>query len=205
MNEAYIYIVFSATPYRIGKIIRRVTKETYNHISIALDAELCEMYGFARRYYRLPLYGGFVKESLARYHLKQDSAQLCVCRIPVTQLQYQRLKEQLSSMYRQRDLYIYNHLSALGALFRKPVKVKRAYTCVEFCTQVLYELGIHIDPAQYHSVCDVLELLKSYMIYTGPAPVFTGTDPTFFAKKPVTFPVLITLRELCKLIPRLDR
>jgi hypothetical protein len=85
MQTQYVYIVFSSTPYRIGKFIRRLTREAYNHVSIALDPDLTKMYGFARRYYRTPFYGGFVRESLSRYHQ--------VNLVPVAHLVYMILKQ----------------------------------------------------------------------------------------------------------------
>ena len=58
----YLYVVFSATPYRMGKLIRFVTREPYNHVAISTEASLTRMYSFARRFYRTPFYGGFVTE-----------------------------------------------------------------------------------------------------------------------------------------------
>ena len=79
----YIYVVFSSTPYKIGKTIRMLTGEKYNHVSISLDAELTQMYSFARRYYKTPFYGGFVKESLSRYQLNQNKATIKICKMGV--------------------------------------------------------------------------------------------------------------------------
>jgi len=94
-----IYVVFSATPYLIGKAIRHVTGQTYNHVSIALDENLAQMYGFARRFYRTPLYGGFVKETLSRYQVNGKATQICVCKLPVTEDQYNALAARLNIMF----------------------------------------------------------------------------------------------------------
>lgn len=203
MENTYIYVVFSSTPYFIGKAIRKVTGEQYNHISISLDEGLTQMYGFARRYYRTPLYGGFVRESHARYCPKGVSTDICLCRLPVTREQYTQLKARLAGMYHKKDHYLYNHLSALGALFHKCVKVKDAYTCVEFCVELLHSLGIGLTPGKFYSVEDVRKLLKSMCIYTGKMPTPESEDPEFFAERPVPYPICTTLRELFKLLPRL--
>ena len=203
MAENYIYIVFSSTPYFIGKAIRRITGEPYNHVSIALDEELNEMYGFARRYCHTPLYGGFVKESKARYCVNGQSAYIEICKLPVTPEQHKEITQLLQHMYSCRDLYIYNHVSAVGALIRKPIKASNAYTCVEFAADILRRLDFSVKPDHFYSVCDLEKLLHSYAIYEGPIPKDTQEDKDFFAKVP--FPILTTTREMLKLIPRLGK
>lgn len=203
MPHHYIYVVFSATPYRIGKAIRRITGEPYNHISIALDEDLGRIYSFARRYYHTPLYGGFVRESLSRYHVKGQSAQVHICKLPVTAEQFRSLEALLEEMHHQQDQYLYNHISALGAVVHKTIRAKHAYTCVEFCVKVLHSLGEDLDPGKYYSIGDVLQKLSSHAVYTGPMPHPADFDTTFYAKKPISSPTLTTLREMFKLFPRL--
>lgn len=203
MEEQYIYIVFSSTPYRIGKLIRSFTGETYNHVSIALDPELTKMYSFARRYYRTPFYGGFVRESLSRYHVNGVTTHVCVCRLPVTQLQHHALTDLLEGMDKNKENYPYNHLSAAAALFRRPVKVRDAYTCIEFCVRILHDLGIDLDPDKYYTVGEVAQLLHSYAIYTGPLQVSGEFDYQYYADKPVTHPTRTTVSAFITLLKRL--
>lgn len=199
----HIYVVFSATPYIVGKAIRHITGEEYNHASIALDADLSRMYGFARRYYRIPLYGGFVKESLARYRIGGKAADIRLCRLPVSEAQYRALEERLATMHSRAQDYIYNHISALGALLHKRVPARDAYTCVEFCVEILHDLGIALDPGKYYSIGDVEEMLRPFAVYTGPIPAPKEKDEAYYAWRPVFSPTWVTLRELFKLLPRL--
>lgn len=203
MDRQYIYVVFSSTPYKIGKLIRRVTGEQYNHVSISLDKELTQMYSFARRHYRLPLYGGFVHESRSRYHVNGNATEICLCALPVTVRQYATLNNLLQDMHRRSRFYIYNHLSALGAVIHKPIHARDAYTCVEFCIKVLRELGIEIQPDKYYSVEDIKALLAAYIVYSGTMPEPDSFDESYYAKKPVPHPMLTTLRDMLKLLPRL--
>ena len=205
MEQRYIYLVFSSTHNFIGKAIRKVTGETYNHISIALDEPLRQMYGFARRYYRTPLYGGFIRESHSRFCVNGKNAQIRICRLPVTQAQYDALERKLSEMHENRHRYIYNHISALGALIHRPIKAKDAYTCVEFGVEILHSIGIGVQPDRYYSVEDVLKILLPYCIYTGPMPQNGDYDTEFFAKHPVPFPLITTAREILKLVARLGK
>lgn len=202
-QENYIYIVFSATPYLMGRAIRRITGESYNHASIALDENLTRMYGFARRYYRIPLYGGFVKESHARYHVNGKTANIRLCRLPVTREQYEGIESRLATMHSRAEDYIYNHISALAALFHRPIPAKNAYTCVEFCIEILHSAGVDLEPGKFYSVGDVEKLLRPFVIYTGPMPDGGEEDAAYYAKRPVFSPTWVTLREIFRLLPRL--
>lgn len=202
MENAFIYIVFSATPYRMGRFIRAFTGETYNHASIALDRSLSRMYGFARRYYHTPFYGGFVRESLCRYHVNGKAADICICRLPVTGEQYAALEQMLERMEQDAENYLYNHLSAAAAPFRRPVKVKSAYTCVEFCVRILHDLGFDLDPEKYYTVGDLQRLLDPCTVYTGPIPEAQEYDPVYYARRPVRHPALVTVKAITALLHR---
>ena len=57
-----IFLVYSANNSLLSKAIQCYTKETYNHVSIALDKDLNNTYSFGRKKMSNPLIGGFVKE-----------------------------------------------------------------------------------------------------------------------------------------------
>lgn len=203
MEQPNIYIVFSSTPYKIGKLIRRFTGETYNHVSIALDAGLTEMYSFARRYFHTPLYGGFVRESLSRHHVFGQVTQIKVCCLHVTQAQYDAAVSRLHSMYADKERYLYNHLSVLSTPFRKRIRVPDAYICAEFVAETLHVLGLDVDPQKYYSVGDLERLWEAHAIYTGPVPEASEYDEAFFARRPV--PPFTTLRFFGELLSRLGK
>ena len=205
VNQNHIYVVISATPYLLGKTIRGLTREIYNHTSISLDEELTQMYSFARRHFRTPLYGGFVKESSARYHINGKSAQIRLCKIPVTQEQYQAIAQKLAHMYQHKERYIYNHISAVGALIHKTIPAKNAYTCVEFCAEILAQAGMDIDPKKYYSIEDMVKLLEDFVIYTGPMPNNNEEDHAFYTKRPFFSRLWVTVRDVCRIFPRLTK
>ncbi len=198
----HIYIVFSSSPYRIGKLIRRATGEEYNHVSIALDEGLTRMYSFARRYYRTPFLGGFVKESLSRYHVNGKATQIRMCRLEVNDQQYSALEHKLEEMYANREHYLYNHLSAITALFHKAVSLRDAYTCVEFAVPILRDLGVTVAPSKYYTVGDLAKLLSGNVVYTGPIFEAAESDGEYFAKKPVPHPILASLSGFLALFKR---
>lgn len=204
MDRRHIYVVFSSTPYTLGKAIRTLTRETYNHVSIALDQDLTQMYGFARRYYKTPLYGGFVAESPSRYYRGNTAANIRVCQLEVTQGQYEQLQQRLLQMYSHREQYLYNHLSALSSLLRRSVRLRDAYTCVEFCVHILASLGLDVNPKRFYSVGDLERLLRPYTIYTGPIPLKGNYDAVYYAQNPIPHPTWTTVRNLFALVPRMS-
>ena len=199
----FIYVIFSSTPYKIGKAIRCLTGDRYNHVSIALDEDLTQMYSFARRYYRTPFYGGFVKESLSRYQPDGIHANICICKIPVTNQQYKRVCIRMRQMLRYNEKYLYNHISILGTLVKRPVRTKGAYTCAEFCVLILNEMGLNIDPNHYYSIGALEGKLRKFAIYTGPIPTTDNYDEDFYSKQPTRYPMLKTIRDFLRLIPRI--
>lgn len=204
MENNRVYIVFSSTPYKIGKVIRKITGEEFNHVSIALDKKLSQMYGFARRYYRTPFYGGFVRESLSRYHVDGKTTSVRICALPVTPEQHRQLSQLLGQMHQNQDRYLYNHLSVATALLRRRVKTRDAYTCIEFCVQILHQLGVDIDPNRYYSVGEVAHLLRPFSIYSGPISLPKEYDSTYYAPKPLSHPAVASILAFLALFRRLQ-
>ena len=55
-----IYIILTETGSLLSRAIQVYTQKNFNHVSIAFDPELKEMYSFGRKYENNPLIGGFV-------------------------------------------------------------------------------------------------------------------------------------------------
>ena len=201
-EQCYLYVVFSAIPNKMGKLIRTVTGCPYNHASIALDASLSQMYSFARRFYHTPFYGGFVKESLSRYHIAGQAAKISVYRLSVTKAQYQQLEIQLAEMLQTQDQYLYNHLSALAVPFHRRVKIRDTSICVDFVSQMLSTVGI-TPPDKYFSVSELEAYLHSYHYFSGSAPEAPVYDAAYYSPKPVPRPVITTAQNFIELVRRL--
>lgn len=201
-EQKNLYVLFSATPYRMGRMIRFVTREPYNHVAIALDADLNELYAFARRYYRTPFYGGFVTERSSRYHHNGTAANICLCRLPVTQTQWERLNQRLSHMCDHPNRYLYNHLSALAAPFHYKIDVRDAFTCAEFTVSVLQELGFGFSSWKFYSIGDIAKKLEIFRCYEGQFPVPPEENTGFFDPHPVRHPLFTSTRDILKLIWR---
>ena len=204
-EQKYLYILFSATPYRMGSLIRRITGEPYNHVAIATEKELRELYAFARRYYRTPLYGGFVTERSCRYHHNGTTATVRLCRLPLTTRQWNNLNALLDKMRDRADRYLYNHLSAMLAPLHLKIRVRDAFTCAEFAVNVLHTLGFDFDPRKFYTIGDIAQRLESYQIYTGDFPAAPEADPAFFQPHPLPHPVASTTKNLLRLLWRRAR
>lgn len=181
MRTKEIYVLFSATPYKMGKMIRFFGKTQYNHVSIMLDSDFREMYSFARRNFYHPLYGGFVRECTDRYQLGNDIADVKVCKIVTKEETYCKIKKQLDYMKENESDYLYNFLAIFGIPFRKRIKVRDAYTCVEFVTDILYKVGVDISCDDYFDICDLEHILEENIVYQGPIVLRTN-DELFFAR-----------------------
>lgn len=203
MNEQhYLYVLFSATPYRIGRCIRLITGEPYNHVSIATGEDLTSIYSFARRYYRTPFYGGFVSEDPCRYRHNGRCANIRLYRLPLTRRQWQRLQDMLEDMKEHADRYLYNHLSAMAAPLHLKIRVGKAYTCAEFTVNVLHHLGFDFDPNRFYTIGDIAQRLGAYHIYTGDFPAAEVRDRSFFQPHPVSHPLIASARDLLRLFWR---
>ncbi len=177
-NE-YLYVIFSSTPYKMGRFIRFFTKGFYNHISISVNSEMSEIYSFARRYRKSPFCGGFVRESGKRFKVGDRSSTVCICKIPVEEGKKAELVHLFRKM-RNDKKYIYNFFSAVCVPIKHKVPIRDAYTCVEFTVRVLHMIGYKLSERKFYSVEDILALLSGHVIYEGDFPKpesgFRGDD-----------------------------
>ena len=166
----YVYILITRTPTFVGKVIRRVLDNKYNHMSISLDKDLTEVYSFGRKSVKNFMDGGPTKES---YHTLSvgtgETVDLCVFKIPVTKMQYERLKTFIDNVFEDADGYIYNFADALGRVFRRKIRVNKCYTCIEFCSEALEYAKIEIGKKLYNvsNLDEVRKILKRYIAYEG--------------------------------------
>ena len=123
-EKRFIYVAFLSTPYRIGKLIRRVTGFPYNHTAVSLSPEMRYLYSFSRHYKNAPFYGGFTKESVLRYRKKDIFARIKICAVPVSEENYQKAKKRLDIFANHSEEHIYNMISAACFPFKTRVKIK---------------------------------------------------------------------------------
>lgn len=166
-----IYIVFSATPTGMGSVIRKATRNRYNHVSLSLSRDIHKMYSFARLHRTIPLCGGFVAESILRYQSFAGTARVKICRVEVPEPELADLHNYLERLWNEREEYIYNTPAALASLVCLRPAISKAYTCVSFVQDILarYELA-GVTEADSPTVRALERRLSPYVIYEGPAP-----------------------------------
>ncbi len=178
-----IYVVFSSTPYKIGKFIRFFTGERYNHVSVMFDKNMLEAYSFGRKHVDTPFWGGIIKDSVSRYKNKNILADICVCKIPVDDEKYYKAFETAKNMYENKEQFVYNLFSAGVSIFRKRLFIHHAYTCVEFCVHILSLMFDNIDKSSFYTVGELCDEFKEYSVYTGQFNICGEEDDEFKCNK----------------------
>lgn len=168
--EQAIYIVFSSTPTGMGRLIRVMTRNPYNHVSLSLSEDIKTLYSFARHYRRIPLYGGFVEESILRYRSLSRDATVKICRIPMEERQFTYLKNYIDWLWNDRANYIYNTPGAMFSLLHQRAAIPKAHTCASFINKVLsrYHLA-GVTERDAPTIRALERKLAPYVVYEGSA------------------------------------
>lgn len=139
---AQIYIAFVDTPGFFAGIIRRVIKQKYIHVAVALDPFLDEAYSIGRRYPSIPLIAGFEKEEKEKILRAFPDADYMVCSVECTAEQKQYVETQLREAMRRRFRYHYAVAGLPFILAKRPFYQRGHYTCSSYAAKLLEEAGI---------------------------------------------------------------
>lgn len=181
-EQRYIYVLLSRTHTVPARLIRMYTKEPYSHASIALDMELRELYSFARKRIHNPFDCGFIEEDIEKGIFGRDKNVYCsVYEVPVTEEQYQHLKEELDVFIKNREDYRYNYTGLVGVMFGKNVEDGKHFFCSQFVSYVFNKSGImlHSKKSGLTRPYDFHIQLKDRQIYKGKLSEYR----TFLKKK----------------------
>jgi len=162
-----IYIVLTDTGSMLTKAIKMYTKKPYNHISIAFDEDLTEIYSFGRKIPSNPFIGGFVKENLDTQIFKD--AGCAVYSFEVTKQQYNQMLHKVHEFESEKDLYRYNFIGLLTAMAHLEIHRKYAYFCSQFVATILQEGDIYVcdKPTCFTSPYDIQEYHQMELVYEG--------------------------------------
>lgn len=145
-KDKSIYIVLTQTRTYPARLIRFYTKEPYAHASIAFDEELEEMYSFARKGKRNPFRAGFIREDITSGVFGSCTETNCsIYRLKVTQIQYQRVREELEIFKQNKEKYSYNFLGIVGVMMNIPIQSEHRYFCSQFVAYLLEQSGIRLS------------------------------------------------------------
>jgi hypothetical protein len=152
-----LYIVLSHSGTRVSKFFSLTTGFIYSHVSISLDKELNQLYSFGRRNLYIPLISGFVREikNQGVYKIHQNTPCM-VFELPVSDEEYERAQEVITSFIEEKEKYKYNILGLPMLFFNIPYRREHHFTCSQFVACVLYKAGI----------IDISKGDKDYTVYT---------------------------------------
>lgn len=169
-----IYIVLTDTGTVLSKIIRRYTGCPLNHVSIALDPKLDEMYSFGRIRQHNPFSGGFVRERAGQGLLKDASC--AVYRFRVTADELMRIRACIHEIEREQERYSYNFLGLIGVMLNREISRKHAFFCSQFVVSMLAASGVEIvdEPAWRAQARHFSQSKKLEAVYAGPLKDYVG-------------------------------
>lgn len=141
-----IYIVLTHTGTALSRMIKWFTKDEFTHSSIALDAELKQMYSFGRLNPYNPFVGGFVHEYIDQGTFKRFyKTRAKVYSLTVTEEQYTRMKTNIASIQSEKETYRFNRLGLFAVGLHRKIKKEHAFYCAEFVKYILEKAGVQTN------------------------------------------------------------
>ena len=138
-----IYIILTHTGTVLSNIIKSYTKDEFSHISIALDADLTQMYSFGRLNPYNPFWGGFVHEELNKGTYKRfKRTRANVYSLFVSDEQYEKLKQRINYFNDNKEKYRFNIKGLFFVSIKKQIRRKNSFYCAEFVRHVLRFSGV---------------------------------------------------------------
>ena len=160
-----IYIVLSQSYTILSRVIKKITKDKYSHISISFDEECTNMYTMGRTYSRWPFSGKFKRESIYKgvYKLNKKSEML-IYELEVSDKQYRNIIKLLNNYGSESKGY--NFIGLIFALFNKKLDRKKYY-CSEFIYKIFSDKSVKLFPKTKNVVkpmdfCNIKNLNKIY-------------------------------------------
>ena len=142
VGESLVYVLLMQSNTLFSRFIKVMTGGKYTHSSIGVQADCNDLYSFARKYSRLPLPAGFVKEHLNRGILKKSKNAPCaLLKIRVSPEIKLRITDKLERMFQFKDKYHYNLVGTFQCYFNLPTERKNKFFCSEFVAHTLFSTG----------------------------------------------------------------
>lgn len=164
----YIYIVLTHSGTTLSKIIKNYTKDEFSHISIALDKELKQMYSFGRLNPYNPFWGGFVHEYIDKGTFKRfHRTNAKVYSLSISEEQYEKIKNIIYSIKKEKNHYKFNILGLLAVGFHKRITKEYSFYCAEFVKYVLEKAEINIELPNIIRPEDFKKVKQLKEIYSG--------------------------------------
>ncbi len=184
-----VYILLARTDTFFSRAIHTATGDPYTHASLALNRDLSHMYSFARRWRRVPCFGGFVKEEVhGGVYADYPNAPCALYEIRVSEEAHARLCDYVEALYAHRYRWGYNYLGAAANFFGKSYRGRQVRFCSEFVAQALLEAGAFPSCSEAGAFMDPARVRPSMLAqFPGARCVYTGSLhglPETFGSRP---------------------
>lgn len=137
-----IYIVLTRTRTIVSRAVYLMTRETYTHSSMALDASLTTLYSSSRKNGITMFPAGPCRETLTNRAFRKDPDIPCaVYKLEVDDATYERVKRELARIMAVSGLYHYNILGLLLCYFHIVYRRKYYLFCSQFIGDILLRSG----------------------------------------------------------------
>lgn len=148
-----IYIITTYTGTALSYLIKKTTKESYAHVSIALDKELNEMYSFGRKRTYHPFLAGLVKEDInsGLYKIKPNTT----CRIYSLEIDddtYELVKYNIGLYWNRKDEFKYDAIGLIYMRLNRSRKRRNGYVCSTFVADVLNKSNINLFDKPFYAI-----------------------------------------------------
>jgi len=176
-----VYVLLTDTGTLFSRTIRMFTKDSLNHVSIAFDKELTEVYSFGRKNQNNPFLAGFVKEDLQGVLFKHTMCSLYRCKISANA--YRSIRNRIKLMEQNSELYRYNLLGMMFVALRIQLRREYAYFCSQFVATMFKDSGINIvdKPALFVKPGDFQHTTELELVYHGKLQTYLGLDKELVA------------------------
>lgn len=136
--ESCLYVLFSRQNTKIGRFIRVFLRNSrYSHVTVALDENLYTMYSFSRLRHDSPFSGSFTREYPAHFFIGGKDLTVKLCRVELDEAAYARALSRIESCKTRRKRMLYNLYDALALPLHRRVRLRDAYTCLDFAAFLL--------------------------------------------------------------------
>jgi len=173
-----LYFALVDTPGLFAAVIRKVIKQNYIHVAIAMDENLENTYTVGRRHPFIPWFAGFTRERSEQILLKFPNARYRIIAIECEKEQKENIRRELEYCYKQRFQYHYNIIGLPFILLNRPFYQKNHYTCSSFIAKLMYMHGMELFDKHFSLVTprDFNELPDVQVLYEGRLADYVGCD-----------------------------
>lgn len=173
--EKKIYLLLTDTGTIFTRMIKLYTKKPYNHASISFDPLLNDVYSFGRKNINNPFIGGFIKEDMESDLFKYADCAIYCC--TVSEEKWNRVKDYIMQMEKQKNQYKYNLLGLFGVIFNRHIERENAFFCSQFVATVLTESIItdFSKPLSLVTPHDLSEIATFNIIFKGKLADYKNT------------------------------